>query len=124
MQEKFGLLAFFDRGVAEIIRRYCSPVDLTQLIKSFVKICVVRTRVAGTECPTAMIDSAPLDNVSEVRLNVDYRSLSTFVSQFRMITSKNQIQHDRTWAEIKRDIIPDSGSWMTVHVKVEPPLFD
>ena len=50
--------------------------------------------------------------------------LTSCLRKLRMIAFENEVQHDLTWTEVERDILPNFGSELAIDLKVQPSLFD
>ena len=62
--------------------------------------------------------------IRRISFQVDYRTLSAPITHIRMIGAVYHVQHDRSGAEVKGDIVADMVARMAVHRQAEAGLFD
>src|SRR4029078_4876239 len=110
--QKLSLFALLDLRVPEVRRRYRCPIHFTELVDPVPEFGVERSRIRQAEGPAAVFAFGPGYGFVQVRFQMYDGSLSAVVGQLRMVGAMDQVQHDRTRAEIERHVVADMVAWM------------
>ena len=76
------------------------------------------------ERPPPVVLASPGDDGMKVGLQVDDRRLTTAVGEVGVVRAVDDEQHDRSRAEVERDVVADVVIGMTGHREREPSLLD
>ena len=71
-----------------------------------------------------MVLASPGDHGMKVGLHVDDRRLTTAVGKIGVVRAMDDEQHDRSRAEVERDVVADMVVGVTGHREREPSLLD
>src|SRR5262245_56393376 len=93
-------------------------VELTTILK------VKGARVGERKSPASLVLVCPIDGSVQVALQVNDRFLTACVAEVLMIAAAEQVEHHRSWAEVKGDALADAEAGMRVKPQEQPALLD
>ena len=79
----------------------CIPANVVQSTKVRKVLEVVGPRVGGGECTASVVLVHPTRSFSQVRFQVDDRSLTASILQFGMVAHGDHVEHDGSWTEVE-----------------------
>jgi hypothetical protein len=125
LNQELGLLSLFHNRVSPIVLVDRLPVQNFKVMDIAEERRVSSTSVAVAERPTAGDRICPLNHRPQICFQMHNWPLPAAVRQIRVISSVQQEQHDRAWAEIERDVLSNLRAGVTIHLKfLKPPALN
>jgi hypothetical protein len=116
VDQELRLFALFDVRIAKVCSLYRFPIKFIEVSEIGVELRITGAGVRTGECPANVVRVGLLNNPIKVCFEVDDWVLSSSVDQFGMICAMDDIEHHRSGAEVKRNILAHLRSWMTGNV--------
>gem|GEM_PF-2988776 len=91
LDEKLGLLGFFDVRRAKIGCRHSVPIDIAQSIQTRPELRIDRTRIRQREGPTPSIRLRPLNDLLKIGLKMDDRLLPAPIVKLGMVRAMDHV---------------------------------